>query len=594
MAENGGDVKIEPKQEPDASDAVPDTTTAPKTDNTENEVYKLALSKKLNTDVANELVNLFEDLQLTLEDFDERAIDTLSNYQSEQAKFILKELKNTGFYGVQNRPQFIMSVMRNFKDRLRQSNSSADALKNPLIPGPTVDSIKSIIDRTNYKLEVTVGQRKYHSPPDYDDEVTHGHEVFIGQIPKDIYEEAIIPIFEEVGKIYNLRLMLDPVQGRNRGYAFLVYCDQSHAAEAAKKYDGYEIVPGKQLKVNVSVANRRLFVGNIPKSKSKEEILEELKKQPEMEGIADVIIYSFPDAGDNKKNRGFCFVDFTDHKSASDARRRLINGKVRPWNNDLVVDWAEQQAEPDEETMSQVKVLYVKNLKENVTEEQLNEIFKAHGELDKVKKIKDYAFIHFKERDDAVKALEATKDLKIDDVDVEISLAKPQNDIKQKKKTPIPQKRGGNFGRNSGGGGGGGNRGPGGNRGNGGGGQYGRYPAYPPQSGYGAPAGYDPYFGGSVGGYYGAPAAAPGGYDPYYDPYYAQGYPQGYPAGGYGGGPSRQGGPKGPPRGGRGNVGGQKRGRGAKRPGGNFDGPASKRGGRGNEDFSSDVIPNTF
>lgn len=30
--------------------------------------------------------------------------------------------------------------------------------------------------------------------------------------------------------------------------------------------------------MNVSVANTRLFLGNIPKSKTKEEILEELKK----------------------------------------------------------------------------------------------------------------------------------------------------------------------------------------------------------------------------------------------------------------------------------------------------------------------------
>lgn len=37
-------------------------------------------------------------------------------------------------------------------------------------------------------------------------------------------------------------------------------------------------MPGKALKVNVSVANTRLFLGNIPKSKTKAEILEELKK----------------------------------------------------------------------------------------------------------------------------------------------------------------------------------------------------------------------------------------------------------------------------------------------------------------------------
>lgn len=60
---------------------------------------------------------------------------------------------------------------------------------------------------------------------------------------------------------------------------------------------------------------------------------------------------------------------------------------MRPWNNDLVVDWAEQQDEPDEETMATVKVLYVKNVKEVVTEEQLKEMFEPHGEVERAKKV---------------------------------------------------------------------------------------------------------------------------------------------------------------------------------------------------------------
>ena len=43
--------------------------------------------------------------------------------------------------------------------------------------------------------------------------------------------------------------------------------------------NGFEIRPGKLLKINISVANVRLFVGNIPKNKSKDDILEEFQKQ---------------------------------------------------------------------------------------------------------------------------------------------------------------------------------------------------------------------------------------------------------------------------------------------------------------------------
>ena len=42
--------------------------------------------------------------------------------------------------------------------------------------------------------------------------------------------------------------------------------------------DSYEIGEGKILKVNVSEPKTRLFIGNIPKSKGKDEIEEEFQK----------------------------------------------------------------------------------------------------------------------------------------------------------------------------------------------------------------------------------------------------------------------------------------------------------------------------
>ena len=54
-------------------------------------------------------------------------------------------------------------------------------------------------------------------------------------------------------------------------------------------------------------------------------------------------------------------------------------------------------------SISQVKVLFVRNLSNGVTEEILEKSFSAFGNLERVKKLKDYAFIHFEERDGAVK-----------------------------------------------------------------------------------------------------------------------------------------------------------------------------------------------
>lgn len=44
-------------------------------------------------------------------------------------------------------------------------------------------------------------------------------------------------------------------------------------------------------------------------------------------------------------------------------------------------------------------MLYVKGLSSDVTEEMLKERFEPYGKLERVKKVKDYAFIHFDERE---------------------------------------------------------------------------------------------------------------------------------------------------------------------------------------------------
>lgn len=166
-------------------------------------------------------------------------------------------------------------------------------------------------------------------------------------------------------------------------------------------------------------------------------------------GLTEVIIYSSPD--DKKKNRGFCFLEYESHKAASLAKRRLSTGRIKVWGCDIIVDWADPQEEPDEQTMSkvndrsrfistrintlghnyaalfiscaatpanrcyyrsfcfQVRVLYVRNLTQDCSEEKLKESFEQYGKIERVKKIKDYAFIHFEDRDNAVKVKDITR-----------------------------------------------------------------------------------------------------------------------------------------------------------------------------------------
>lgn len=53
-----------------------------------------------------------------------------------------------------------------------------------------------------------------------------------------------------------------------------------------------------------------------------------------------------------------------------------------------------------------MKVLYARNLLLSTTEETIEEAFSKFGEVERVKKIKDYCFIHFRKREQAMEALE--------------------------------------------------------------------------------------------------------------------------------------------------------------------------------------------
>lgn len=72
--------------------------------------------------------------------------------------------------------------------------------------------------------------------------------------------------------------------------------------------------------------------------------------------------------------------------------------------------------------MLQVKAIYVKNLPETVTSEQLKELFENNGEITKVvlppakagQSKRDFGFIHFAERSCALKAVKGTEKYEID------------------------------------------------------------------------------------------------------------------------------------------------------------------------------------
>jgi len=209
--------------------------------------YKKLIEYGLDAKVADKLDDIYKTEKLNHSDLDERALDALKEFPVEGALAVLKQFLESNLEHVSNKSAYLCGVMKTYRQKTRAGASSSNGSSTPH-QGPDEDKIKAILDRTGYSLDVTTGQRKYGGPPPGWDGPSPGNgcEVFCGKIPKDIYEDELIPHFEKCGKIWDLRLMMDPMTGLNRGYAFITFTNRDEALEAVKQLNDYELRKGKK------------------------------------------------------------------------------------------------------------------------------------------------------------------------------------------------------------------------------------------------------------------------------------------------------------------------------------------------------------
>jgi len=71
------------------------------------------------------------------------------------------------------------------------------------------EEIKMLVRRSGYPLKQENGQRRYGPPPDWSDPPPgRGCEVFVGKLPRDCFEDEIVPVFERFGRIYEVIMFL--------------------------------------------------------------------------------------------------------------------------------------------------------------------------------------------------------------------------------------------------------------------------------------------------------------------------------------------------------------------------------------------------
>ncbi|XP_064596698.1 probable RNA-binding protein 46 [Liolophura sinensis] len=171
-----------------------------------------------------------------------------------------------------------------------------------------------LMERTGYTIRQEKWQRKYGGPPpDWESSAPlKSCEIFVGGIPRDCYEDELVPVFEKIGKIYELKLVMNPRSGSHRGYGFVIYTNKEHANQAVKELSNYEIRKGQLLGVCKS-PRRVLHVRNLMSTTTEDKII---KLCSQVVGRDDAVERV-------EKIKDYAFIQFKDRDDAIMAMTKL-------------------------------------------------------------------------------------------------------------------------------------------------------------------------------------------------------------------------------------------------------------------------------
>ncbi|XP_068653747.1 polyadenylate-binding protein 2-like isoform X2 [Aristolochia californica] len=245
--------------------------------------------------------------------------------------------------------------------------------------------------------------------------------LYVGDLEGNVTDSQLYDLFSQLGQVVSVRVCVDLSTRRSLGYAYVNY---NNPQDAARALEVLNFTPLNAKPIRIMYSHRD---PSIRKSGTANIFIKNLDKAIDNKALHDTFsafgnILSCKIATDpSGQSKGYGFVQFDNEESAQIAIDKL-NGMLLNDKQVFVGPFVRKQERETSANKTKFNNVYVKNLSESTTDDDLKKIFGEYGNITSAVvmregdgKSKCFGFVNFENAEDAALAVEELNGKKIDD-----------------------------------------------------------------------------------------------------------------------------------------------------------------------------------
>lgn len=269
--------------------------------------------------------------------------------------------------------------------------------------------------------------------------------LYVGDLDTNVTDSQVFEMFNAMGSVVSVRVCRDVTTRRSLGYAYVNFSSPEDAARALEMLN-FALLGNKTIRImysNRDPSLRRsgaanIFIKNLDKSIDN-------KLLHETFSVFGTILTSKVATDPSGQSKGYGFVQYETEEAAKKAIEQL-NGMLLNDKQVYVGPFLRKQDRENAVDKTKFNNVFVKNLAESTTKEELEDIFGKYGTItsavvmtDENGKSRCFGFVNFENPDEAAHAVQELNGKKFNDQEWYVGRAQKKSEREMELKTKFDQ-----------------------------------------------------------------------------------------------------------------------------------------------------------